>query len=129
MGIINAFVSTNSRPDHTNSSDYDFNMGHRTTLHITPLKQVLRNLVIKLTRKGTDIPYKHISDASAHPNVRCLECGWRYDFKKSSGCPICTSERTYLLSNGTLFSGILLPFLAIAAFCALTNYLYSVITG
>jgi predicted Zn-ribbon and HTH transcriptional regulator len=39
-----------------------------------------------------------IMKVSRDPTVRCLECGWRYEFNLATKCPVCSSDRARLLT-------------------------------
>jgi hypothetical protein len=55
-------------------------------------------------RKNKDLFTPEMREALAEPNLRCLECGCKYNFAKSTFCPRCKSDKSNLLEDESLFS-------------------------
>lgn len=130
MGILNIFIFSNSRPgDPVNVNgrkDAEFNPGR---MQITTIGNMLKVLLIKTGQRKTTKSRKEIAVLSSYANVRCLDCGWKYNFQSTTQCPICNSERTYLLSKGTFFAGALTIALIVITFCGILILAYRSITS
>ena len=131
MGILNIFIDPSSRP---NKSSGDFlqlknSSSERERIYITPFRHLLRNFSIKVLIKEVDLPRKELRAHSRRANVRCIACGWKYNFYSAAQCPVCASDRTYLLSNGSFAAGVATFSLIIALFCGMVILAYQTITG
>jgi hypothetical protein len=47
---------------------------------------------------------EEILRVSKEPNLRCLDCGWKYNFQLILRCPICRSERSRMFLDDDPFS-------------------------
>jgi len=130
MGIINIFVSTNSRPDQ-NGSQFQISKVSSSTsrLYITPISHLLKVLKFRLFSRWSEPSRKAILKFSKKANVRCLDCGWKYDFTKISHCPICSSEKAYLLINGGFFSGFVVVSVMLTIFSLVMIFVYKTLVG
>ena len=130
MGIINIFITSNSRPGDpagiTNKENVENDSGR---IRITPPGHLFKTLLIRTKLRKTNKFPELVGALSRDANVRCLECGWKYNFQSTTQCPICTSERTYLLSNGTFLASALTISLVLALFCGVVVLAYRSITG
>ena len=130
MGIINIFVTSNSRPGDpvkaNTRKDAEFSSSR---MQITTVGNLLRIVLIKLGQRKTEKTRKEIAALSSDANVRCLDCGWKYNFQSTTQCPICTSERTYLLSNGTFLTSALTISLVLTLSCGALVLVYRSITS
>jgi ribosomal protein S27E len=130
MGILNIFIFSNSRPGDpvkvNGRKDAEFNPGR---MKITSVGNFLKVLLIKMGKRKTIKSRKEIAALSSYANVRCLDCGWKYNVNSTTQCPICTSERTYLLSNGTFFASALTIALIVITFCGILILAYRSITS
>ncbi len=130
MGINNIFVSTNSRPGDPIRANNQADRGvDSSRIRITPPRNLLKNFLIKARIKATPGSREEIMALSRKANVRCLECGWKYNLQFTNQCPICASERTYLLNNGTFFTSALTISAVIAFFCGFLILAYVTITS
>jgi Zn finger protein HypA/HybF involved in hydrogenase expression len=129
MGIINIFVSTNSRPGASSvSGRFNNKDSGKERLRITPLSHLFMTLLIKMNFRQSSMPRKVVLVRSEGANVRCLDCGWKYNFHTTTQCPICSSDKTYLLSNGSFFASVATIVITIAAFSSLIVVAYNAIT-
>ena len=131
MGILNIFIDPSSR---TNDSKGDFLELKRTQsrskrIRVTPVRHLFRVFSIKALNKNADVNWAEFQALSKGANVRCLDCGWKYNFQSTTQCPICTSERTYLLSNGSFFTSVLTISLVVALLCGILILAYITITS
>jgi hypothetical protein len=131
MGILNIFIDPSSR---ANDSKGDFLELKRTQsrskrIRVTPVRDLYRVFSIKELNKNSEVHLAEFQALSKGANVRCLDCGWKYNFQSTTQCPICNSERTYLLSNGTFFAGALTIALIVIAFCGILILAYRSITS
>ena len=130
MGIINIFVTTNSRPgDGIGSANFKDDGLNSRRIKITPVRHLYQVLLIRLFRKSSAVPREKLLELSKGANVRCLDCGWKYNLHSITQCPLCTSERTYLLSNGSFLASIATISFIVTAFCGLIVIAYRTITG
>lgn len=131
MGILNIFIDPSSRG---NRSDGDFlelkkSFRKREKIYITPIRHLYEVFSIKVLQKKVDIPRAELRTHSKQANVRCIDCGWKYNFHSINQCPVCTSDKTYLLSNGSFLASVATISLIVAAFCGLIVIAYRTITG
>jgi hypothetical protein len=125
MGIVNIFITTVSRSAGIQSTrDLGNIQGPSGKIAITPPK----HLVSTARRKyfpSSDIPSREeLKKVSKNPNLRCLQCGWKYNFKEISICPICSSDRSYLLANGSFVHVFLLGVLALTTTGVILTVIY-----
>lgn len=119
MGFLNIFSGGNSRPGEGLPGDYKFNMSRNRSLRVIPLNQAIDIFRIKhLNHRTTDTQISILS-TSKNANVRCVDCGWKYNFQRVSLCPICFGERTYLLSDGIVLNSLVILVGAVMGICAL----------
>lgn len=131
MGILNIFIDPSSR---LNRSSGDFlqlknSSSERERIYITPFRHLLRSFSIKVLNKEVDLPRKELRARSRRANVRCIACGWKYNFHSAAQCPVCASDRTYLLSNGSFLASVVAISITVTVFCGLIVLAYKTITG
>ena len=130
MGIINIFVSTNSRPGASSvSGRFNNKDSGKERLRITPLSHLFMTLLIKMNFRQSSMPRKVVLVRSKGANVRCLDCGWKYNFLSINQCPVCASDRTYLLHNGSFLAGVATISIVITVFCGFVILAYRAITS
>jgi hypothetical protein len=79
-------------------ADEDFGKYERAFRTVSPsYKGAFRSWLRRISFHIRIKDGREIMSVSAHPTVRCLECGWRYAFTLSSHCPVCRSDRARLL--------------------------------
>ena len=130
MGILNIFIDPSSRP---NESSGDFlelkkNSCEKERIFFTPYSHLSQNFSIKFLNKKIEIPREELKALSRRANVRCIDCRWKYNFLSINQCPICASDKTYLLSNGSFLASVATVSLTIAALCSLLIVAYSAIS-
>lgn len=118
MGIINVFITSISRPGE-GSSTSNLNSYKKSRIYLTPFRHQINILLVKAHVKKTRLPLSEVKSVSKESNVRCLDCGWKYNFNQANNCPNCLSEKTYLLSNGSFFSGFLVSLTSFSVFLIL----------
>jgi hypothetical protein len=129
MGILNIFILSNSRPgDSVGGHENQSVENESGRIRITPPAHLFKTLLIKTKIRKIDNFPEVVTTLSRDANVRCLDCGWKYNFQSSTQCPICNSERTYLLSKGTFFAGALTIALIVITFCGILILAYRSIT-
>jgi hypothetical protein len=118
MGLLNIFVNTNSRPISGGNSFPNSAQQHDSgKLRVTPWKLFWNYFLNRLIRSRITIPQSELRAVSKDANTRCLNCGWKYNFQHSESCPICQSEKAYLLARGTfLYDLLTIIVVAIAMF-------------
>lgn len=131
MGILNIFIDPSSRG---NRSDGDFlelkkTYRKREKIYITPIRHLQKVFSIKVLRRNVELPREELRSHSKQSNVRCLDCGWKYNFHSTPQCPVCTSDKTYLLSNGSFLASVATISLIVTAFCGLIVLAYKTTTG
>jgi hypothetical protein len=130
MGIINIFISTNSRPGGSgNSGRFIDKDSSKERMRVTPLSHLFLSFLRKIRFKKPANPREELRSHSKGANVRCLDCGWKYNFHSAAQCPVCASDRTYLLSNGSFAAGVATFSLIMAVFCGMVILAYRTITG
>ncbi|MFM1974895.1 MAG: hypothetical protein RL524_882 [Actinomycetota bacterium] len=131
MGILNILINTSSRPNESNGDFLDLKGTQPLSkrIRVTPIRHLYKVFSIKVLSKNAYVARKEYQALSKGANVRCLDCGWKYNVNSTTQCPICTSERTYLLSNGTFFTGALTIALIVITFCGLLTFAYISITS
>lgn len=108
MGLLNVFVSTNSRPISGGNS-FSNSAGAREIgkLRIMPFKLIWKSFLNRLLPSRIQIPRSELLLSSKGANTRCLECGWKYNFHRSETCPVCKSDKAYLLARGSILHDLL----------------------
>jgi hypothetical protein len=131
MGILNIFIDTSSRPNESKGDFLDLKRSQSRSkrIRVTPIRHLYGVFSIKALNRNANVSWKGIQTLSKDANVRCLDCGWKYNFQSITQCPICTSERTYLLSNGTFLAGIATISLVTTIFCGFVILAYRAITS
>lgn len=131
MGILNIFIDTSSRVNDSNGDFLDLKSTQSRTkrIRVMPIGHLCRVFLIKTLVKKTDVPRAEFQALSKGANVRCLDCGWKYNFQSTTHCPVCTSDRTYLLSNGTFLASALTISLVVALSCGILMLAYRAITN
>lgn len=84
---------------------------------------------VKQAHRIDAIKGREVESLSKNANVRCLDCGWKYNFTLTPNCPVCASERTYLLSNGTFLNSIFTIALVFAIFAGVLVLAYKALTS
>ena len=131
MGILNILINTSSRPNESKGDFLDL-AGKRPRskrIRITPISHLYGVFLIRVFRKKSALSHQKFKALSKGANVRCLDCGWKYNFQSTTHCPICTSERTYLLSNGTFLTSALTISLVLTLSCGALVLVYRSITS
>jgi hypothetical protein len=86
-------------------ADEDFAKAERAFRTVVPsYKGSIRSWLLKLRLHFDDHLGQEILRVSKDPNLRCLECGWKYNFQLISQCPICRSERSRMFLDDDPFS-------------------------
>jgi hypothetical protein len=118
MGLLNIFVNTNSRPISRGNSFPNSAQQHDLgKLRITPWKMLWGSFLNRIIRSRITIPHSELRAVSKDANTKCLNCGWKYNFQRTESCPICHSEKAYLLARGTfLYDFLTISVVAIAMF-------------
>lgn len=98
-------------------------------MRVTPLTHLVATFFVKVKIMKSATTKEVLPESSKRANVRCIECGWKYNFQATSQCPICASDKTYLLSNGSFLASAATISIIVAAFCALIVLAYKTITG
>lgn len=106
MSVNNVFINSNSRDGDGSSEDFNFGMDNPRKIRITPPRQALKSFRVYWEVKKNKPEFVELRSFSQSPNVRCIDCGWKYNFDKSSHCPLCSSEKTYLLSHGSFLGSV-----------------------
>lgn len=119
MGFLNIFSGGNSRPGEGLPGDYKFNLSRNRSLRVIPLNQAIEIFRIKHLSYGSADTRISILSGSKKANVCCVECSWKYNFQYFSKCPICFSEKTYLLSDGIVLNSLVILVSVIMVICAL----------
>ena len=84
-----------SQMDDNRRKDFQRLLSNNRLL-VPSYKGAFRNFPKVLKLKFGKMP-DEIKLASDSPNLRCLNCGWKYNFKFSTTCPLCRSDRSRLL--------------------------------
>jgi DNA-directed RNA polymerase subunit RPC12/RpoP len=63
------------------------------------IKSTFKRIYLHLTPRKSE----EIMRVSKDPNLRCLECGWKYNLDRISACPICGSDRSRLFLDDDPF--------------------------
>ena len=117
MGLLNVFVNTNSRPMSGGKSFPNSSEEHELgNLRLTPWRHLRNVFFNRIFSSRIPIPRSELRLLSKNANTRCLNCGWKYNFHLSPRCPICHSEKAYLLSRGSFLYGIV-TYLITASLC------------
>ena len=124
-------MSTNSRPPGSSGEFLDLEKPGNSVprFRMTPARHVVNTFLVRFGRNSAKVSKEEIRAHSKQANVRCLECGWKYNFHSTTQCPICASDRTYLLSNGFFLASVATISIIIAAFSGLIFLAYKTITG
>ena len=102
----NIFINSISRVGDGNAENFYFGMSNSGKVRITPPAHTLIKYRVYLKYFYDKKKFTEIQVVSRKANVRCIDCGWKYNFDKTSACPVCESERTYLLSNGSFLGSL-----------------------
>ena len=131
MGILNIFIDPSSRANESKGDflDVKSTQSRSKRIRVTPIRHLNRVFSIKALNKNAGVPRAELQALSKGANVRCLDCGWKYNFQSTTQCPICNSERTYLLSKGTFFAGALTIALIVITFSGILILAYRSITS
>lgn len=131
MGILNIFIDPSSRPNESNGDFLELKKSSRgrEKIYITPILHLHKVFSIKVLRKNVELTREELRAHSKQANVRCMECGWKYNFHSTTQCPVCASDKTYLLSNGSFLASVATISIIVAAFCGLIVLAYRTITG
>lgn len=131
MGILNIFIDTSSRPNESNGDFLQLKKGSLRSerIYITPIRHLHKVFSIKVLGKKLALHREDFQIHSKQANVRCIDCGWKYNFHSINQCPVCTSDKTYLLSNGSFLASVATISLIVSAFCGLIVLAYRAITG
>jgi hypothetical protein len=131
MGILNIFIDASSRPNESKGDFLDLagNRPRSKRIRITPISYLYGVFLIRAFRKKSALSHENIQVLSKGANVRCLDCGWKYNFQSTTQCPICTSEQTYLLSNGTFLASVLTISFVLTLSCGALALAYNSITS
>ena len=76
----------------------------RNTVLVVPSYKGAVRSTFKLTYfKLKRSQYSEILKVSKEPNLRCLDCGWKYNLDRISYCPSCKSDRSRLFLDDDPF--------------------------
>ena len=86
-------------------ADEDFGRFERAFRTVSPsYKGAIRSWLRRMSYRIGIKDGRDVMRVSRDPTVRCLGCGWKYEFNSSSLCPVCSSDRSRLLVNEDPYS-------------------------
>lgn len=131
MGILNIFMDPSSRPNQSNGDFLQLtkSSGKKERIYFTPFSHLLQIFSIKFLKNRIERPRDELRALSRRANVRCIDCGWKYNFLSINQCPVCASDRTYLLNNGSFLAGVATISIVITGFCGFIILAYRAITS